>query len=129
MHDTLQGTAVLVIDDDADTLDVFARSLRGYGAIVNSASDVASAVAILETFQPHVVLCDLHMPDRDGYDFLAAMRARPEWDAIPVIAISGSHPSVEHERSLAAGFVEHLVKPTKLREIIDAVTRVIAATR
>ena len=118
---SLQGTSVLIVDDDLETLSIYVQSLERIGAKVSGVTDAAGALSILETWHPDVVLCDLHLPVVDGYTLLARLRERRELDDIPVIAISGSHPTLEAERCKVAGFRDHLVKPVRLAAIISAI--------
>ncbi len=116
----LTGVSLLVLEDDPDTLHMFARSLAKAGAEVRTAATAEAALAILATWRPSVVLCDLHLPAVDGYDFLARVRETAGLRDLPVIAISASHPAAE--RALEAGFAAHLVKPTRLAEIIEVIS-------
>jgi CheY-like chemotaxis protein len=119
--DELQGRSVLVIDDDPDTLELYAVSLAKLGADVRRARNADGAFAVLHAWRPDIVLCDLHLPDVDGYDVLAGIRADPWLMRMPVIAITGSHPTVEQERSQRAGFARCLTKPARMRELVDAI--------
>jgi CheY-like chemotaxis protein len=127
MERSLEGMSVLCVDDDPDALELFATTLARLGAEVKSASTVEAAMQILATWKPDAVLCDLHLPDEDGYDLLHRVRANPALADLPLIAISGSHPDLEREKSLAAGFADHLVKPTRIRDIVTVVSQVVAA--
>lgn len=122
----LTGLSILILEDDRDTLEMFAASLSKLGADVKTAMTAEAALEILETWHPNAILCDLHLPHIDGYGFLARVRAIPSLADIPLIAISASHPELERERSLEAGFAGHLTKPSKLSDIIGAVTRIVA---
>ena len=123
----LAGIAILVLDDDADALDLFAGSLRRMGADVRAASTAEGALAEAGSWRPDAVLCDLHLPNVDGYAFLARLRAIEGRRVVPVIAVSASHPVVEREKALAAGFVDYLAKPARVADMVAAVTRVIAS--
>lgn len=123
---SLQGTSVLIVDDDLETLSMYVQSLERIGAKVSGVTDAAGALAILEMWHPDVILCDLHLPVVDGYTLLARLRERGELDDVPVIAISGSHPALEAERCKLVGFRDHLVKPVRLAAIVSAIE---AATR
>lgn len=122
MRPGLQGISILVLEDDRDTMELFATSLRKLGGDVRTASRSEAALDILATWQPDVILCDLHLPGDDGYAFLATLRARGEHRTTPVIAISASHPVIERERALEAGFAEYVVKPTRISEIAAVIT-------
>ena len=122
--DALHDVSILVVEDDLDTCELYEQALRAAGATVRTANRVDSAMTLLAAARPDVVLCDLHLPVRDGYALLREVLADPELAGIPIIAISGSHP--ERERALEAGFARHLTKPSKLREIVTAVAALAA---
>lgn len=119
--DALRDVSILVVEDDLDTCLLYERALTSAGATVRTANSAATALALLVASAPDVVLCDLHLPEVDGYMLLEQVLADPTLAGIPIIAISGSHPELEHDRALAAGFAKHLPKPSKLHEIVTAV--------
>jgi CheY-like chemotaxis protein len=121
MAGALNRVSVLVVEDDPDTLELFTLSLGAVGAQVRSVDSAEAALALLATWRPDIVLCDLHLPGVDGYSLIEHVRADDRLRAIPMISISGSHPEIEHERSRRAGFVRHLAKPSKLADIVVAV--------
>jgi CheY-like chemotaxis protein len=125
--DALHEISILVVEDDLDTCLLYERALTAAGATVRTANSVGAAMTLLTGFRPDVVLCDLHLPEVDGYELLREVLADPKLAGIPVIAISGSHPELERERALEAGFARHLSKPSKLREIVTAVADLAAA--
>ena len=127
--DGLAGTSILVIDDDNDALYLLATCLERAGANVLRAASVDAALALLTTWGADVVLCDLHLPEVDSYGFLSSMRAIRKLRDVPVVAISGSHPTLERERSLRAGFARYLTKPARLGEVVAAVKSVVASHR
>jgi CheY-like chemotaxis protein len=124
--ETLEGRSVLVVEDDADTLALYTTALAKLGADVRCANSVEAALAHLAAWRPDAVLCDLHLPGFDGYSLIERIRAQPGLANLPVLAISGSHPEIERERSLRAGFAEHFVKPAKLGEIVEGLRTAIA---
>jgi len=121
LADTLHHVSILVVEDDLDTCELYEKTLRAAGAMVRTANSVAAALTLITSERPDVILCDLHLPEVDGYGLLRELLADPDLAAIPVIAISGSHPEIEHDRAIEAGFAKHLPKPSKLREIVTAV--------
>jgi CheY-like chemotaxis protein len=123
---TLDGVSLLVLEDDRDTRELFANSLAKLGAHVRTASSAELAMQILESWSPDAILCDLHLPGVDGYAFLQQVRALDHLAGVPLIAISASHPVVERQKALDAGFATHLAKPSKLSEIIGAVSKLVA---
>ena len=117
----LAGTSVLVVEDDPETLALYVARLEQLGATVTGTCDAVSALAILATGRPDVVLCDLHLPELDGYQLLERMRESPELVDVPVIAISGSHPALEADRCKRAGFAEHLTKPVRFSVVVESI--------
>lgn len=120
----LNRVAVLVVEDDPDTLEIFTLSLGAVGAEVKSVSSAEAALALLATWKPDIILSDLHLPGCDGYSLIEHVHGDARYSAIPMISISGSHPELEGERSKQAGFARHLTKPSKLADIVRAVASV-----
>lgn len=113
----LQGISVLVVDDEEDARDLLATLLRHRGAAVTAASDVTTALAAFEASPADVVVSDLGMPGRDGFDLARDLRARPNVVAT-LIAVSGFASADEVARALDAGFDVHLAKPIEPAELI-----------
>jgi CheY-like chemotaxis protein len=79
----LSGIAILIADDNVDTLDVL-RDLTAFeGATVRTAINAREALAVLRTWTPDVLLLDLSMPDMDGCELLTAIRRQPALRGIP----------------------------------------------
>jgi len=119
----LEGVTVLAVDDNLDALAGMATALRAVGARVRTAPSGKEALESMDREPPDVVLCDLAMPEMDGFEVLARVRRREDGAARPIPAIAVSaHATLEHrERSIAAGFAEHVSKPYKVPELIQAV--------
>jgi CheY-like chemotaxis protein len=120
----LDGISILIVEDDPDTRALYVLALQRAGATVESASCAEAALAVLVTWRPDVVLCDIHLPGVDGYGLLTKLQSTPGLEGMAVIAISGSHPSIESARSLSAGFARHLTKPARLQDLVAAVRTV-----
>src|SRR6185436_3843731 len=86
----LGGISLLVVDDDADALDLFAEMLRQGGADVRAAPSVRAALDILERWEPDVVVSDIEMPGENGYALIHQLRGGriPHGDRIPVVAVT-----------------------------------------
>jgi signal transduction histidine kinase/CheY-like chemotaxis protein len=115
----LEGLRVLVVDDEADARGVLQQMLEQQRARPTCAASVDEALAAVATADPHVVICDIGMPGRDGYDFIAALRA--QGDTRPVVALSAFARSDDRVRSLQAGFQVHLAKPVTPAELLSVV--------
>jgi CheY-like chemotaxis protein len=117
----LRQTRILVVDDNIDAAEVLRAALLTSGCEVELAFDGNSALAKFEAFAPEVCLCDLGLPDIDGYE--VARRIRKSCPSVTLIAISGWGNKNDRERSAAAGFDAHMVKPVKLKELSDLLKR------
>jgi CheY-like chemotaxis protein len=96
---------ILVVDDYVDGAEILAEILAGKGHEVRIALDAASALAMVEEFQPHVACLDLGMPIMDGYELALRLRTLPELERIHLIAISGC--GGEPHREVASGRLRH----------------------
>ena len=110
---------VLVVDDNKDNADSIALLLRIDGHEVLTAYGGQQALELFGHFDPDVALLDLAMPRVNGYDLARAFRQRKP--AIRMIAVSGLAFPADIERSLAEGFIAHLVKPFDPKELERAV--------
>ena len=118
----LRGIRVLAVDDEADTLELIATVLRQAGADVAVAASVDEALAALATTRPDVVLCDIAMPGRDGYDLLREAKRRPGPLAhTAFVALTAHVQEPERRRSLAAGFNVHVPKPVDPAALVEVV--------
>ncbi len=114
----LQGARILLIDDEADTRETLARLLESYGARVRVAGSAAEALKTLDAFTPQLAISDIGIPDVDGYELLAQLRARlPE---LPAIALTAYAAPSDIERARVAGFARHLAKPVETSELVEA---------
>jgi signal transduction histidine kinase/CheY-like chemotaxis protein len=119
----LDGIAVLLIDDTEDAREVTRFILEQRGARVATAASVAEALGELDRVRPDVVLCDLEMPGRSGYDFIRSLRDRAPRDGgdLPVAALTAYATAEEREKVHAAGFRRHLPKPITPEQLAAAV--------
>jgi PAS domain S-box-containing protein len=117
----LAGIRVLIVDDDASTRDIVSRTLREDGAATRVAEGADEAMAVLESWLPDVMVCDLGMPVKDGYAMMREMRALPHVANIPAIALTAYTRPDDRARALAVGYNVHLAKPVNPLELAEAV--------
>jgi signal transduction histidine kinase len=113
----LPGLRILVVDDNADAGQLLADSLRALGHTTRVALDGPGALETAREFHPDVALLDLGLPVMDGFEVAHRLRAQPESIHILLVAITGYGQQVDRQRTRAAGFDEHLVKPVDLEEL------------
>ena len=117
----LAGLKVLVVDDEPDARQLLRRALADCQAQVAVASSAAEALALIETFPPDVIVCDIGMPEQDGYDLIHRVRANPAIKDIPAAALTAFARPEDRKRSLLAGFQTHVAKPVDPAELTAVV--------
>jgi len=115
---------ILLIDDDENMLLVIARFLTGAGFQVIPASGGHEGLAKIRSEVPDAVLCDVKMPDIDGFEVLQRVRADGETVAIPFILLTSADDRDNVRKGFRLGADDFLSKPVKRKEVIDAVQQV-----
>jgi len=118
---------VLLVEDNRDGAQMLADVLASGGHRVHLAPDGRAALAMAPRLAPDVVLCDIGLPDMDGYALAHALRKDPALAHTRLIALSGYAQKEDRARAEQAGFEAHLVKPADLDEL-ERVLGVIART-
>jgi len=119
----LTGLRVLVVDDEPDTLDLLRRVLGDSQAQVTAAPSVEAALAALGTFNPHVLISDVSMPGRDGYELIRAVRSTTSPEDLPAAALTAYSRPEDAARAREAGFQLHLSKPVEPYELVRIVAQ------
>jgi CheY-like chemotaxis protein len=107
----------MVVEDNQDAADTLGELLELSGCRVAKAYDGRAAIELAETFQPEVVLCDLGLPEMDGYQVARELRRRSATAPARLIAVSGYGMDEDRRRSVEAGFDLHLTKPLNFDEL------------
>ncbi|MBW4581818.1 MAG: PAS domain S-box protein [Tildeniella nuda ZEHNDER 1965/U140] len=123
----LDGIKVLVVDDDADARAFTTFLLEQYGATVTAVTSAAAALTAIAQTKPDVLLSDIGMPAVDGYMLMQQVRALPleQGGHIPAIALTAYAGEIDYQRSLAAGFQQHLAKPIEPVALITAIVSLV----
>jgi two-component system, chemotaxis family, CheB/CheR fusion protein len=124
-HDMLDGTKVLVVDDEVDARDALVSLLERHGAHVRPAASVAEAMAALEKDLPDVLISDLGMPGEDGYELIRRVRLLPAETGgrLPSLAVSAYATDEHRKKVMRTGFQKHLEKPVAPAELVTEVAR------
>ncbi len=119
---------VLVVEDDAENRELMARTLEKSGWKVSEAGNGQEALELLTSLEPELILLDLMMPVMDGFGFLAALRAEPEWQHIPVIVITAKDLTGEDHERLNGMVDEVIEKNAYTREdLLERMSKAVAA--
>jgi CheY-like chemotaxis protein len=117
------AATVLYVDDDRNLCQIVGRTLRSEGYEVRTAFDGAEAVASLREDPPDLLLLDLLLPRRDGFEVLEEIRSMPPpISRLPVVLLSGCSPTPAYaERARSLGASELLAKPVPLDKLLEVV--------
>ena len=102
---------VLVVEDNRDAAEILRSLLEVCGFQVSVAHTGQEGITAARQQQPHVVLCDIGLPDSDGYTVGSVLRQSSYTVDSRLIAVTGHGEPLDRCRALAAGFDQHLVKP------------------
>jgi DNA-binding response OmpR family regulator len=115
---------VLVIDDDAPTVDLLAELLSDEGYLVSTARDVGGGLAENAKAPADVIILDLVLPDLEGGAFVERYRA--EGGAAPIVVISAARDAVDKAAAIGSPLV---TKPFDVRDLLEAVRRAVERSR
>jgi PAS domain S-box-containing protein len=117
---------VLVVDDNADLVDMLALAVESAGHEVRKALDGPSAVSAALSYRPQVVLLDLGLPVMSGIEVARELKRHPETAAARLVALTGWGQAEDHRMTREAGFEHHLTKPTEPRSLQHLLARIAA---
>lgn len=112
---------VLLVDDEPNiVLSLqFLIEQAGYRALV--ARDGEAALEAIEEHEPDLVLLDVMLPKRDGFDVCETIRARPEWNDIRIVMLTAKGRDSEREKGLALGADAYITKPFSTRDAMEQI--------
>ncbi len=123
----LSGINVLIIDDQTDTRELLKRVLEEHHAQVIDALSVDDGLRALAAHRPHIVLCDIGMPGRDGYEFIREMRDKG--DLTPAVAVTAFARPEDRRRALHAGYHDHITKPVEPSMLVAVVVALLGPSK
>jgi CheY-like chemotaxis protein len=119
--DDLVGRTALLVDDDPRNIFALSSVLERRGMHVQTATTGSEAIALLEsTADVAIVLMDIMMPEMDGYQTISAIRQRPEFRRLPIVALTAKAMKGDREKCLDAGASDYLAKPVNTEQLLSA---------
>jgi signal transduction histidine kinase/uncharacterized protein with PIN domain len=120
---SLGGLLVLVIDDEPDARELVMSLLTDASAEVLSAASAEEGLTLVRSRRPDVIVSDIGMPIRDGYEFIGDVRGLPpgEGGRTPAIALTAFARSEDRTRAMLAGYQVHISKPIEPQELIATI--------
>ncbi|NTV09753.1 MAG: EAL domain-containing protein [Zoogloea sp.] len=119
--------SIAVVDDIAVNRELLATVLRALGHVVVEAADGAEALVVVRRMRPAMVICDILMPDVDGYEFVRRLRQDADIAGTPVVFYTAYYLEPEaRQLAHACGVTEILTKPCDPEQIVEVVSRVLS---
>ncbi|MCE9546655.1 MAG: response regulator [Planctomycetia bacterium] len=127
---SLQGVKILIVDDEPDARELLRRLLVEQDAEVFVAASADEALVLFKQQRPDVLVSDIGMPDKDGYDLMRAVRAMADGEGgkIPAAALTAMARSEDRMRAMLAGYQSHLTKPVDPMELLAVVASLVGRT-
>ncbi|MCF8381078.1 MAG: response regulator transcription factor [Bacteroidales bacterium] len=110
---------ILIVDDEEDILEFLSYNIKKEGFKVEIAKDGSSALEILDSFQPHLILLDVMMPKMDGIETCEAIRMKPEYSNILIAFLTARGEDYSQIAGFEAGGDDYITKPIKPKLLIS----------
>ncbi|BAU10270.1 multi-sensor signal transduction histidine kinase [Leptolyngbya sp. NIES-3755] len=121
----LTGVRILAVDDDPDNLDLLSFLLQQDGATVTAISSPRSAIGLIANQPFDLIISDIGMPELDGYELMQQIRALPQAQQIPALALTAFVYPEDQEKAIKAGFQAYITKPVNPIELLETVTQLV----
>ena len=105
------GIRVLVIEDNPTNLELMTYLLTAFGHTAISARGGEDGIKLALSERPDLILCDIHLPDIDGFQIVRRLKQAPELKRVPIVAVTASAMAGDREQVLGAGFDGYMSKP------------------
>lgn len=116
---------VLVVDDEKDNIDIAVQLLKHVGATVLTARNGQEGLQIFQANRPTVILADLSMPIKDGWDMLKEIRALSGDQHVPVVAVTAHAMKGTEQDVMQAGFDGYISKPFRVSTLVDNIRNIL----
>jgi two-component system cell cycle response regulator DivK len=116
---------ILIVEDKASSRELLRTVLENQGFRISEAADGEEALRKARAERPDLILLDLQMPVRGGYEVLKELRQEPRFASIPIVAVTASAMQGDREKALAAGFNGYLTKPLPLSSLRNEIQRLL----
>ena len=121
----MASRSILVVDDEPNIVLSLEFLFREAGYDVRVARDGEAALEAVKSDPPALILLDVMMPKRDGYDVCQTIRENPAWSDVRIIMLTAKGRQIEKEKGLAMGADDYVTKPFSTREIVEKVKALI----
>ncbi|MUG97839.1 response regulator [Scytonema sp. UIC 10036] len=115
---------ILVIEDEAESREMFLECLKEEGFCAIGAANGRVGVQIAQEQLPNLVICDIKMPELNGYQVLNTLRQNPATAKIPLIFVSAGTSDVERRYGIELGANDYLIKPCTADDLVTAIAKI-----
>jgi PAS domain S-box-containing protein len=123
--DVLPRAHLMIIEDDADTLEMLRATLQSHGFRVTACDSAAETLRLAPESTVDLIISDIGMPAMDGFELIQRLRQLEHYENVPAIALSGYASHKDAKAALASGFNAHVSKPVEPSELISLVNRLL----
>jgi DNA-binding response OmpR family regulator len=117
--------SILVVEDEPNIVLSLQFLMKKEGFDVRVAQDGEQAIAEVESLAPDLILLDVMIPKRDGFDVCQTIRANPAWSHVHIIMLTAKGRDIDREKGIALGANDYVTKPFSTRELIVKVRQVL----
>jgi CheY-like chemotaxis protein len=112
---------ILLVEDNEMNRDMLARRLARRGYEVVTAVDGTEGMAMAQSVEPDLILMDMSLPTVDGWEASRRLKAAPETQAIPIIALTAHAMVGDREKAIEAGCDDYDIKPVEFQRLVDKI--------
>jgi DNA-binding response OmpR family regulator len=117
---------VLIVDDEPNIVLSLEFLMKREGYNVTTAGDGDAALKAVDAKVPDLILLDINMPKRDGFDVCQTLRANPEYKDIKILMLTAKGRDVDQEKGLALGADDYVTKPFATQDVVAKVAELLA---
>ena len=117
---------VLVVDDEPNIVLSLEFLMKREGYAVATAADGDAALKAVDTRKPDLILLDINMPRRNGFDVCQTLRADPEYKDVKIMMLTAKGRDVDQEKGLALGADDYVTKPFSTQEVVAKVAELLS---
>lgn len=121
--------SILIVDDDPNIVISLEFLMKREGFEVEVATDGEAALAAIQQHVPDLVLLDIMMPKKDGYEVCQEIRSNPAWKHVRIIMVTAKSRDTERAKGLALGADAYVTKPFSTKDLAQQVKHLMSETR
>lgn len=119
--------SVLVVEDEANIVDSLSFLMKQAGFLVQIARDGDAAIRVMKSRVPDLVLLDVMLPRRDGYDVCREIRENPAWSDVKIMMLTAKGRALDRHKGMELGADDYMTKPFSTREIVARARQLLGA--